>query len=320
MTVPDVRVAVIGAGAMGGVFGAKLTAAGVDTTLVDVRRDHVRRLRERGLELRSDTHREVVPVSVTAEPTELPEGGHDVQVFLCKSFDTQAAAAGVAHALRPDGVAVTLQNGLGNYERLVERYGARRSVPGTTTVGAVQPDPGVCVMSPSTAEGRSVTHLGRVAGHAGRTVQEFAETLTANGLPAEVLEDPDEIIWTKLVMAATMAPLTALLRRSVKDVFDDPAGRDLWRDMFEEMLAVAHAEGIQLPVEELRHHCESTYGSVGHHTTSMAADVIAGRRTEIEALILEVVERGRARGVPTPVLATVGRSIRALERSYERSL
>jgi len=316
-----VRIAIVGAGAMGCVFGGKLALAGHDVTLVDVRQDHVDRINERGLELRApDGSKDLVSLVATTDPSDLDPV--DVQIYLCKGFATAEAAASMAHALTPDGWAVSVQNGLGNERVLAEVLGAERVVPGTTTVGAVSDEPGTTLMSPGTAEGSSFTHLGSPEGadDVPPGLVAFAETLSASGLPAEADPDADAVIWTKLAMAVSMGPLTGILRRSVQDVVDDVHALGLWRDMFDEVLAVAAAEGVTLDEDQLRSHCEATYRSVGHHTTSMAADVVAGRRTEIETMALEVARRGREHGIPTPVVETVGRLVRALEGSYERAL
>lgn len=315
------RIAVVGAGAMGSVFGAKLALAGHEVTLVDIREDHLARVRERGLELRDpDGTSQRVAMAATTDPAAVPEV--DVQLYLCKGFATRDAATGVRDRLATDGWAISVQNGLGNDRVLGEVFGPDRAVPGTTTVGAMQTEPGTTVMSPGTARGESETHLGPPRGHreipAGLAA--VAEAFTTAGLPTLALPDADMVIWTKLAMATTMAPLSAVLRRSVKDVVDDPHSHGLWQAMFDEVLAVAAADGVSLDRAALLAHCEQTYDAVGHHVTSMAADVVAGRRTEVETVVLEVARRGRELGVDTPVIATVGTLVRSLESSYERAL
>jgi 2-dehydropantoate 2-reductase len=316
-----VRFAIVGAGAMGCVYGGKLALAGHDVSLVDIRQDHVDRINERGLELRApDGHHELVHLPATTDPSSLDPV--DVQLYLCKGFATAEAARGMGHALTDDGWAVSVQNGLGNERALADVFGAARVVPGTTTVGAMSDEPGTTTMSPGTAAGSSLTHLGppEGSGDVPAGVHVLADALTAAGLPAKADADADVVLWTKLAMAVSMGPLTAILRRTVQDVVDDRFALDLWRDMFDEVVAVAAAEGVHLDLDEVRQHCEDTYRLVGHHVTSMAADVVAHRRTEIDTMALEIARRGREHGVPTPVVGTVGRLVKALEGSYERAL
>jgi 2-dehydropantoate 2-reductase len=249
-------------------------------------------------------------------------GPVDVALFLCKGFATEDAARSVKHAVGPGAWAVTVQNGLGNDRALAQVFPAEQVVPGTTTVGAMTDGPGVVTTSPGTAAGQSSTHLGPPRGSreipAGVTA--VADALTDAGLPTEALPSADVVIWTKLAMAASMGPLSAILRRTVKDVMDDPTGRALQEDMFREIVATAEAEGVHLDADAVWARCEQTYDSVGHHTTSMAADVVAGRRTEIGTMALEVARLAAEHGVAAPVTSTVGRLVQALEGSYERAL
>ena len=319
----ELRWAIVGAGSMGSVTGAFLALAGHDVTLVDVNAAHVDAVRADGLHVRRQPAAEdvVVPIAATVDPgSELAD--IDVAIFLCKSWATADAARSVAHALGPSSWAITIQNGLGNDRRLAEVFDPARVVPGTTTIGAMTDAPGRVATSPGTAEGRSLTQLGPPLGSdtIPAELQAVADAMTAARLPTEILLDADRVIWTKLAMAASMACLTGLLRRSVKDIVDDAWAWGLWNDIFDEVLAVAAAKGIALDEAAIRAHCDATYGSVGHHVTSMAADVVAGRRTEVESLTLEVAAQGAEVGVDTPVCRTVGRLIKALESSYERTL
>lgn len=323
MTEEARRWAIVGAGSMGSVTGAYLSMAGHDVTLVDVNAAHVEAIRAEGLHLRRAPAAEdvVVPIAATTDPgADLHEV--DVAIFLCKGWATGDAARSVAHALVPDGWAITIQNGLGNDRALAQVFTPPQVVPGTTTIGAMTDGPGRVATSAGTAEGRSLTQLGPPVGaeKIPEDLRAVARAMTDAGLPTEVLPDADRVIWTKLAMAASMACLTGVLRRSVKDVVDDRWAWGLWNDVVDEVLAVAAAKGIDLDAAALRAHCDATYGSVGHHVTSMAADVVAGRRTEVESLALEVAAQGDEVGVPTPVTRTIGRLIKALEGSYERAL
>lgn len=316
------RWAIVGAGAMGSVFGGHLALAGHEVTLVDVREDHVQAIRERGLEMHRPTAEDaVVQVAATTDPkAEL--GEVDVALFLCKGWATVDAARSVSHALRPDGWAVTVQNGLGNARRLAEVFDAGQVVPGTTTVGAMTEGPGVVTTSPGTAQGQSLTQIGppETADGIPQGLEYVAAELTAAGLPTEVLPSADTVIWTKLAMASSMGCLTAILRRTVQDVVDDPTAWGLWNDMFDEVIAVATAKGVDLDADAIRQHCHDTFAGVGHHATSMAADVVAGRQTEIDTLAYELAREADEVGVLVPVIRTVGRLVKSLEGSHARAL
>lgn len=316
-----VRIAVVGAGAMGCLFGARLALAGHDVTLVEVRPEQADALRSRGVELLGE---EGGPLSARPAVTTDPSGLEPFQLalVLTKSYATADAARLLRPATSPGTWVVTLQNGLGNDGRLAAVLGPERVVPGTTTVGAEQVRPGTVRMSSTTARRETTTYLGPPVGteEAPEPVHAIARVLTGAGLPAEALDGAAEVIWTKLALAAPMGCLSALLRRTVIDTYEDESSRRLLRAMMDEVLAVGAACGVRLDPGAAWERCERTFSALGPHTASMAADVLGGRRTEVDALCLEVVRLGEQHGVPTPVSRTVGLALRAVEATYERAL
>ena len=139
--------------------------------------------------------------------------------------------------------------------------------------------------------------------------------LSAAGLPATFSRDVEADIWAKLALAV-MGPVSAVMRRSVVHIWAQPDARLLVRDMFDEVLAVAAAEGVELDRDASWAHAMRTYEGTGDHTPSMCADVLAHRRTEIDAMAGEVARRGRLRGIPTPVHDTIVRAVRTIEATY----
>ena len=299
------RIAILGAGAMGSVFGGLLAQAGHDVTLVDVNREHIDAVQREGLVLRSPGGAEATArLGATTdagaiEPVELV-------VVLTKAYATRAAARAIAGAVGAGTDVVTVQNGLGNADALREVLPGATVVAGTTTVGAMWVRDGVVELSPITAARTSITQLGPGGDRA-------AAVFTAAGLPAEVRADADRVIWTKLAMAATAGPLSAVLRATVADLLARPDAMATLRAMFVEIMAVAAAEGVTLDADATWEHALATYRAVGPHVTSMAADVLAGRRTENEAMSLEIARRGRRHGVATPAHEVIGKLIAAME-------
>jgi 2-dehydropantoate 2-reductase len=315
------RIAILGAGAMGSVFGGHLALAGHDVTLVDIRRDHMEAVRRNGLEMRTPDGTSVnVKLGAISDGAEL--GPVEIVIVLCKGFATAQAARSIVHAVGPDTWIATVQNGLGNDRRLAEVFGPEHVIPGTTTVGAEQYAPGVTIMNPAAANRTSITHLGppRGAPSLPDGVRGVAQVLTDAGLPARALESADVVIWTKLALAGPMGPLTALLRRTVRDVANDEHSFAVIHDMFDEIVSVAHASGVPLDDEQTWAHCQETFQGAGPHVTSMAADVLGRRRTEIDSFCGEVTRLGEELGVPTPVNRTVWRLITAMEATYVGSL
>jgi 2-dehydropantoate 2-reductase len=315
------KVAILGAGAMGSVFGGHLALAGHDVTLVDLWREHMEAVAANGLDLRTpDGTSLIVPMTAIHDPSLLEPV--ELVIVLTKTFAGAEALRSIQHALTDGTWVATVQNGLGNDRRLAEVIGPERVVPGTTTVGAEQSSPGISTMSRATAARTSVTHLGppRTGAPLPHGVKDVAATMTAAGLPTEALDSADIVIWTKLALAGPMGPLTALLRRTVSDVIDDEHGSALVRAMFDEIVAVAHATGVPLEEEASWEHALKTYRDTGPHTTSMAADVLAHRRTEIDAFCGEIARLGAANGVETPVNRVVWNALKAVEATYATAL
>lgn len=313
-------IVVTGAGSMGSMFGGLLARAGHDVTLVDIDAAHMSAVADAGLTLQfPDGHDEVVRPWATTDPSTLRDVS--LVVVLTKSFATRDAAAALRHALRDDAVVVTVQNGLGNDRALAEVLGERRVLGGTTTSGAELLTPGRVALSPITASGASLTECAPVRSELNgdadlvARANAAAATLTGAGLPTHVRDSIDGVVWKKLCLAATAAPLTAALRCTVADLLGDGSSTKLLRAMFDEIIAVAQAEGVTIDADHTWQHAMTTFTNVGAHQTSMAVDVAKGRRTEIDAMCGEISRRARSHRIPTPHHDVIGTMIRAIEET-----
>lgn len=307
------RVAVVGAGAIGSTYAWFLARAGHEVAIVDVRRDHVEAVARDGLVAELPGGLEAVRVEAVTDAGQLPVA--DLVLVATKAFATEeaglAAVALVGEATR----VATVQNGLGNDRTLARVLGPRRVLPGSTTVAAELAGPGHVRVAASTAAGRSTTSLGppRDAPELLDEVGGLCAELTVAGLPAEAVADVDLVVWRKLALAGSMAPLSAVLGLTVSDTLANPAAASLLRRLVEEIVAVARAGGVALDPDEIWRLCLATFETVGPHRSSMAVDIAEGRRTEIEAMCVEVARLGRELGVPAPVNEVVGEIVRSLE-------
>jgi 2-dehydropantoate 2-reductase len=247
-----------------------------------------------------------VDVPVAEHAADVPDGTLDVLLVLTKAYDLDTAVRSAAHALVSDGVAVPLQNGLGTDATTADVLGDGRTLVGTTTVGAALTGPGRITISASTAAGESLTSIGRMGRAAGdlATGADAAEVLTKAGLPTAASPDVAELIWGKLALAA-MSPLSSVPRVTVATVWGSTEGRALVERMFDEVVAVAAAEGVALDRDTAWAHARRTFEGTGEHYTSMCTDVRLGRATELRGMGGAVRERGERHGVPVPVHATV---------------
>ena len=287
------RVAVVGAGGVGSVFGGMLAAAGHDVWLVHRRREVVDAVRRDGLRLESPTSVERIPVQATDTPAEI--GPVDLIVILTKAMDTRAAAEAARPLVGPHTLAVTLQNGLGNLETIAEVLGADRALLGMTYVGATVLGPGHVRLS---APGQSF--IGEPNGHLSERVRALAGTFSEAGLPTEATDQLWSMVWAKLVINASLNATCALTGANGTTLLGSPAAEEWIALIAEETAAVAAALRIDLPfasaTERVRQHCRD----IGRSKPSMLQDIERGRPTEIDAINGAVVRAGARAGVPTP--------------------
>jgi 2-dehydropantoate 2-reductase len=314
------RIAILGSGAMGSVFGGRLALAGHDVTLVDVWREHMTAVADHGLTMSSSAGDTLV-----AHPRAISDGSElgpvDAVIVLAKGYAVRDAGESIRQAVGPDTLIAPLMNGIGHDRLLGEMFGAHRVVPGTTLVGAEIVAAGHTRMSDMTSAGDALSHFGRPRGASEipETVRRLAEVLTDAQLPTEAIEDADTVIWTKLTLAASMGPLCAVLRRTLKDIWANDDARAVLRTLFDEIVTVAAADGVELDRESVwsENHAR-IFPATGHDYSSMAWDVMKGRRTEIDSFSLEVARRAREHGLAAPVSEAIGRMIKALEEPSGR--
>ncbi len=301
------RVLVAGTGAMACLFGARLARSGAaHVTLAGTWDDGLRALRADGIRLQEADRGlgrgapdEVVRVGVR----HLHEAGEpaDFVLVLVKSYQTAATAPAVARALRPDGLAVTLQNGLGNREALLAAVGSRVGA-GVETVGATLVAPGHVRATPGSVA------LG--SGHA--RMQELAERLAAAGFAVSVESGLDRLVWRKLAVNCAINPLSALGGLLNGELLESAESRETLVKAATEVAAVAAAKGIELGADP-----GGLVLAVARETaanrSSMLQDLDRGARTEIDAMNGAVVREARALGVPVPVNEALWRAVLARE-------
>ena len=302
------KIAVIGAGAMGSLFGAYLAKAGAAVTVVDVWPEHVAAIRGQGLVLSEAAGDEVVRLDAA-----LGTGGMepvDRVILFVKSAATQAAATDAAALLRPGGRVLTLQNGLGNAEVIAEIVGAERVLAGTTAQGATLLGPGRVRHG-----GSGETHIGRLFGEVDEFCHEVARLLTNAGLPTVVEPDVRSLIWGKLIINTGINALTALLRLRNGQLAEQAETRQLLALAVEEAVKVARAAGVQLPYEKPLEKVLAVAVATGQNQSSMLQDILRGSPTEIAVINGAIVREGERLGVATPVNRTLTLLVQALEKN-----
>ena len=239
---------------------------------------------------------ELVEVDRTRAPLRPGEPPVEAAVVATKTPGTEWAANVAAKIIAPDGVALTVQNGLGNYEILADHVGHERVTAGVIYVGAAMVDGRLRATGPGKIE------LGRPESAAPRAwLEELASLLGAGGMDVTVVDDPWPSVWRKLVTNAAVNPLTALMRKTNADLLADPAAALVADGLAREVARVASAYGVTLAQDEAVEQWRSMAALTGSNRSSMLQDVEAGRPTEVDAINGAVYRHGELRGVAAPL-------------------
>ncbi len=303
------KIVIIGAGAMGGLFAARLAAAGEDVSVVDVWAEHVETIRTQGLILETGEGEVRTKPAAVTRVEDLAACAADLVIVFVKSGMTAAAARSAQTILGPVGRVLTLQNGLGNAEMIAEVFGADRVLAGTTAQGATLIGPGRIRHG-----GRGDTHIGRLTGPVDDFCREAAMILSRAGIPAIAEDAVQSLIWGKLVINVGINALTALLRFTNGQLNDHAETRELVKLAVAEAVQVAAASDVRLPYDNAVEKVLAVAAATAANRSSMLQDILRGRATEIDAINGALVREGVRLGVPTPVNATLTLLIKALEK------
>jgi 2-dehydropantoate 2-reductase len=304
------RMVMVGAGAMGSMFGARFAAAGAEVALFDLDRAHVAAIAAEGLRIFDADGERRVALNATGDAAAI--GRVDAAVVLVDSNVTTAAAATVAGFLPRNAFALTMQNGTGNVETLVAALGADRVVGGTTYNSAAKLAPGRVLHS-----NLGETTIGELDGRSSARVAALAALFQRAGLPIVVSDNVIGHIWMKFVLNAAINPVSALTGLRPGEIARTAPALRLMEHVLDEILAVVTAKGIALPGADARaavlDHAWERY-----NRPSMLQHVEQGRRTEIDALNGTLVREAEALGIPCPFNRAIVLAVKAIEARAER--
>jgi 2-dehydropantoate 2-reductase len=293
-----VRIAVYGAGGVGGYFGGRLAQAGSDVHLI-ARGAHLQALRAHGLRVRSVKGDFALRLPATDDPAEV--GVCDVVLFCVKAFDTEPAAARLGPMLGQDTAVLSLQNGVDNEDKLARAVGQDHVLGGAAFVFAGIAEPGVVV---HTGGPTSIT-FGELDGQASGRAQRLLAACERAGFGAELSASIRTVLWAKLAFICAQAGMTAAVRLPIGQVRTVDAAWAAFRRLVGEVCAVAAAEGHPVPAAVQERALATAQGVEPGSFSSLHDDLVAGRRMELEALHGEVVRRAAGHGVPVPTCEAV---------------
>ena len=288
---------VIGAGATGGYFGARLALAGRDVEFL-VRPHRAEQLRERGLRI---TWPDAGSGTEVARPHLLLTGeltrSADIVLLAVKATALDQTVADLAPAVGPQTLIVPFLNGTAHLDTLNERFGGTAVLGGVAVISATANDDGdIVVLAP----GASLT-IGSQDGTRSARLQ-AAYDLSGAGFDASISDEIILQMWQKWVFIATVGALTCLMRGTVGDIVAVPGGRELGPAILAEATSVSAAAGYPIPQAVTANTTRSITEDGSNLTSSMSRDVAAGRPAEAETILADLARRGNQLGITTPLL------------------
>jgi 2-dehydropantoate 2-reductase len=307
------KIAVIGAGAMGGLFGARLAQAGEDVTLVDVAPQAVDAINANGVRLDEKSGgSQAIRVPAVTDPADV--GPVDLVLVFVKCYHTEAALRAAAPLLNGNTAVLTLQNGWGNAARIAAIVGEARVLVGLTYHSATMLGPGHVLHA-----GQGMTFVGEMNGTTSPRMEQIAAAFRGAGLEVTPTADVLSQIWAKLALNCCTLPTAALLRFYAGQLVEHEEMLDMMRGLLREVVAVANAQNIALSYTERWEAITSLLRRATGAKPSMLQDVENGRRTEIDVINGAIVEAGRRQHIPTPYNEAMVWLIKSLEATVERA-
>ena len=292
------RFAIVGSGAVGGYYGAKLSQAGHEVTFV-ARGAHLAAMRERGLEIKSPLGDFLIPVRAEDDPAKVPPV--DVAVFAVKAYSNAEALPMLKTIVRDRAVALTLQNGVDSADEVAATIGPPRVLAGSTYIATALSQPGVIEQ---TGTHRRVV-FGEVFGDTSRVserVQAIHDVFAGADIISEAVAEARVPIWEKFCYLSPFAACTGAARVPIGPLWTDRDAHNVIVTAFHEVEAVARAEGVALPVDVVGRIIEYVDSIPASTRSSMLIDLQQNKPIEVEALLGAVVRRGERAGVSTPIM------------------
>jgi 2-dehydropantoate 2-reductase len=306
------KIAMIGAGAMGGSYGAQLARAGHAVTLIDTWRNHVETINREGLHADGALGDHRLRLEAFTSP---PAGlNADLAIVFVDANNTRAGALAAKQALAPDAHAITCQNGIGNVEILQDVLGKGRVLGGSSMCSAASRGPGHVTLTHL-----DKTSIGEIDGVERERTEALAATLNDAGLPTSIAPDIMATIWQKFIVNCAFNALCATTGLRTGEMMRVPELDALQDRILEEVSAVTEAKNIAPPDPEITTKLKVD-GRKRMNKPSMLQHVTAGRKTEIDAINGALIREARKLGIPTPYNEALVALLKGREQSQQRAI
>ncbi|MDC7227086.1 MAG: 2-dehydropantoate 2-reductase [Spirochaetales bacterium] len=303
------KISIIGAGAMGSLFGGKLSAAGNDVVLYDINKAHVEAVNKDGLKIETLATGEIEVVTPKASSDANEVNGSDIMIVFVKSTATGIIADNFKKAATDSTIVVTLQNGYGNEEILKNSFGASHTAAGVTSQGATFAGPGHIKHA-----GNGPTHI-CMSDKNNDKLKPFIQALNKAGFEADIETNIESLVWSKLVINVGINALTALSGLKNGELLDYAEMKALMKDLVDEAVAVCEKTGIKLTYDNPLEVVYSVAEKTGPNRSSMLQDFDRGSMTEIDFINNAIVRAADEAGIDVPVNRTITRLVKTIDLS-----
>lgn len=307
------HVAVLGAGAMGSLFGGLLAEGGMKVTLIDPWKEHIDAINKDGLKMVGFGGDRYVSIGATTNAADVTDV--DIVFVQCKANFNADAAASVQHLFddASDTVAISFQNGLGNEEQLAEFFGEKNVLGGLTAQGANIEGSGVV-----RNHAELPSYIGEMAGGVSDRVTAISDALSASGLPTSPSEHIRQDIWRKLMANIAISAVSGITGLNIGQIFNEHLADAVSYAALEEAIAVANASGVALSVDEAHEILGKIAGPNGTpgNKSSLRVDIENSRPSEIDYINGAVVALGQKHGVAVPVNETLVKLVHGRQARY----
>ncbi len=305
------KIAVLGAGAMGSLYGGLLAESGNEVWLLDIWKEHVDRINEKGLRIEGITGDRIIK-NIKAATDHAQIGTADLLIVFVKSTVTDMAVKNARPVIGSNTVILTLQNGLGNVEKIEKVAGKGRVLAGVTSHGSTLIGPGHIIHA-----GQGDTYIGETDGSITGRLEKVVDMLNSAGIKCSPADNISSLIWSKLIVNVGINALTAITGLKNGQIIEYEGTSDILELAVSEAVKVARARGIKLQYEDPVAHVKDVCRLTAQNKASMLQDVLNKRRTEIDMINGAVVREGEKEGIPTPVNRVLTGLVSVIQETYD---
>ena len=307
----NMKICVMGAGSIGGYFGAKLAKSSHDVSFI-ARGEHLKAMKEKGLKINSEVHEDFqISVNATDDPKEV--GPVDLVLFTVKAYDTEEAGKDIEPLIKEDTTILSLQNGVDNEKILANMYGEDKVVGGVAYILAMIEEPGVI-------SHRSIgrIEIGELDGKVTDRTNKIKEIFEDADILCDISTNIEKVLWRKLAFNCALNAMTALTNSPMDKIIETEESRIIFENAIREAVKVGIATGVDMGEDDIVDDLMSVAQNAGSMESSMLDDLRKGKRLEIDPLNGKIVELGKKFEINTPVNKTLYGCLKVINQNINQ--